>query len=241
MPDQNAVLAGLARDDLFTVVFEQVMTDTARFADLLLPATTFLEQWEIKQSYGSYVVGGIRPAVARRGEARPNVEVFAALGRAMGFTDAPFGWDEETAFREVAEHLTFAGRPVDADAAHRRALGSAPTSPARRRCSSAPSTRRPRTARSTWRRPASAPTPFVYHRLNGDGRFPLALISPGSHRMITSSMGEYNFDRLTVTLHPDDAAARGIASGGAVRVWNERGEVALPGAASPTACAPASR
>jgi anaerobic selenocysteine-containing dehydrogenase len=66
--------------------------------------------------------------------------------------------------------------------------------------------------------------PFGYRPV-GDRRFPLALVSPGSHRMITSTMGEYNFDRLTVTLHPDDAAPRGIDSGAAVRVWNDQGEV----------------
>src|SRR6266516_3206386 len=95
-PDQNAILRGLAREDLFTVVHEQVMTDTARYADILLPAATFLEQHEIKRSYGSYIVGGVQPAIDACGEARPNEWLFARLGRAMGFVDEPFGWDTAT-------------------------------------------------------------------------------------------------------------------------------------------------
>jgi anaerobic selenocysteine-containing dehydrogenase len=229
VPDQNAILAGLARPDLYTVVFEQVMTDTARWADLLLPAATFLEQWELKVSYGSYGIGGIRPAVARCGEARPNVEVFAALGRALGFTDEPFGWDEETAFRRTAEHLTFAGNPVDLGplaagrwvrprfSAEAGGAGETPVQLA---------SVQPRTPDGKVHlTPAClGPEPFRYQPV-GDRRWPLALVSPGSHRMITSTMGEYNFDRLTVTLSPADAAARGVASGDAVRVWNGQGVV----------------
>src|SRR5262249_31362440 len=83
-PEQNSVLRGLAREDLFTVVHEQVLTDTARFADILLPAVTFLEQHEIKRSYGSYIIGGVQPVIEPCGEAKPNEWVFAQLGRAMG-------------------------------------------------------------------------------------------------------------------------------------------------------------
>ena len=227
VPDQGAVRTGLGRKDLFTVVFEQVMTDTARWADVVLPAATFLEQWEIKRSYGSYVVGGIRPAVARCGEARPNVEVFAALGRAMGFTDAPFGWDEWTAFGRVAEHLRLAGEPVDARRLEeglwvRPRFGTEPT-PVQF------ATTFPLTADGKIHlTPAClGEQPFAYQRV-AEARFPLALISPGSHRMITSTLGEFNFDRLTVTLNPDDATARRLTNGGTVRVWNERGEVVCP-------------
>jgi anaerobic selenocysteine-containing dehydrogenase len=229
VPDQNAILAGLARTDLYTVVFEQVMTDTARWADLLLPAATFLEQWELKVSYGSYGIGGIRPAVARCGEARPNVEVFAALGRALGFPDEPFGWDEETAFHRAAEHLTFAGRPVDVGPlAEGRWVrprfsdeaGGAGETPVQL------ASVQPRTpdGRIHLTPACLGAEPFRYRPV-GDRRWPLALVSPGSHRMITSTMGEYNFDRLTVTLSPADAAARGVASGDAVRVWNGQGVV----------------
>ncbi|HEY7818817.1 MAG TPA: molybdopterin-dependent oxidoreductase, partial [Vicinamibacteria bacterium] len=70
VPDQNGILRGLLREDLFTVVFEQVMTDTARYADILLPATTMLEHYDYKRSYGSYVVGATKPVIDPVGEAR---------------------------------------------------------------------------------------------------------------------------------------------------------------------------
>ncbi len=112
-PDQNKVLRGLMRDDLFTVVFDQVMTDTAQYADIVLPATTFLEHWDVKDSYGSYVMGGTRPVVAPQGEARSNLEVFGALGRAMGWTDAPFQWDAETCVEKVAQATSLNDGPAD--------------------------------------------------------------------------------------------------------------------------------
>jgi len=112
-PDQNAVLNGLARQDLFTVVFEQVMTDTCQYADILLPAVTFLEQQEIRRSYGSYVVGGVQPAIPAQGEAKPNEEVFAALGRAMGWTYAPFTWTTDDCMRKVSEALQLNQQPAE--------------------------------------------------------------------------------------------------------------------------------
>lgn len=226
VPGQGAIERGLARDDLFTVVFEQVMTDTARWADVVLPATTFLEQWEIKKSYGSYGVGGIRPAVERCGEARPNVEVFAELGRRLGFEDEPFTWDERTAFERVAAHLTVSGEPVDAD---RLAEGGwvRPDFPGETPVQLG--TVHPGTDDGKIHlAPAClGPEPYRYQPV-GDRRWPLALVTPGNHRMISSTMGEYNFDRLTVTLHPDDAAARGLEGGEAVRVYNDLGEVECP-------------
>ena len=81
MPAQNRVLAGLARDDLFTVVFDQVLTDTARWADVILPATTFLEQYDLALSYGHGAVQLVQPVIEPAGEARPNVEVFRRARR----------------------------------------------------------------------------------------------------------------------------------------------------------------
>ena len=84
MPDQNRVLEGLKREDLFTVVYEQVVTDTARYADVLLPATTFLENYDIAKSYGPISLQLVRPVIEPVGEARPNAEVFSELAERLG-------------------------------------------------------------------------------------------------------------------------------------------------------------
>src|SRR6185437_5430348 len=89
-PDQGQVLRGLARTDLFTVVHEQFFTDTTDYADVVLPATTFLEQKDVQGAYGHYYVGLSEQAIAPLGEARQNVWVFSELARRMGFTEACF-------------------------------------------------------------------------------------------------------------------------------------------------------
>ncbi|MFQ5629756.1 MAG: molybdopterin-dependent oxidoreductase, partial [bacterium] len=114
VPNQNTVLRGLARKDLFTVVFEQVLTDTALYADILLPATTFLEQAEIRKAYGSYIVGGIQPMIEPCGEAKPNEMVFAELGRAMGWQDEVFTWDSNMYLQKAIEALDLNGESANA-------------------------------------------------------------------------------------------------------------------------------
>src|SRR4029078_11545471 len=83
-PDQNRVLKGLQREDLFTVVFEQVFTDTARYADVVLPATTFLEQYDIAKAYGPISLQLVRPVIEPCGEARTNAQVFSAIAERLG-------------------------------------------------------------------------------------------------------------------------------------------------------------
>lgn len=222
-PDQNAIVRGLEREDLFTVVHEQVMTDTARYADILLPAVTFLEQHEIKRSYGSYIVGGVQPVIEACGEARPNEWLFARLGRAMGFSDEPFAWDTATSLRKVAEALSLYGQPCDFAAVGKGGIqkysfpGSGPVQfesvgalTPDGKVHLAP--------------PALGAAPFRYQPVN-DSRFPLALVSASNNKMISSTLGEFNYPELWLALHPVDAAARGIADGDKVRVFNTLGEV----------------
>src|SRR5204862_2752892 len=89
-PDRNAVLRGLARDDLFTVVLEHFQTDTADYADILLPATTQLEHWDVHLSYGHHYVTLNQPSIEPLGEALPNSEIFRRLAARMGLEEAMF-------------------------------------------------------------------------------------------------------------------------------------------------------
>ena len=113
MPDQNRVLEGLQREDLFTVVFDQVFTDTARYADVILPSTTFLENYDIAKGYGSISLQLVRPVIEPVGEARSNPEVFSQLAARLGLGEA-----EE----EIDTLMRISGRLPAAD--RRRAHGT---------------------------------------------------------------------------------------------------------------------
>ena len=135
MPDQAGVLRGLEREDLFTVVFDQVMTDTAAYADLVCPTRRSSKDMRFGAAMARTRFGGIQPVIARRGEARPNEEVFALLGRAMGFRDEPFTWDTRTSLRKIAAAIEMPGRcgsdPEAMEAGRRHSLSL----PGPRRCS----------------------------------------------------------------------------------------------------------
>jgi len=222
-PEQEAVLRGLQREDLFTVVHEQVMTDTARYADIILPATTFLEHHDIRRGYGSYLAGGVQPAIAACGEAKPNEEVFALLGRAMGLRDAPFAWDSLTLKRKVAEALTLAGKP----AAVEPLVGGGAVAydfPGDRPVQFATVMPKTPDGKIHFAPACLAPLPYRFVQV-ADPRYPLAFISPATSKMVSSTFGEFNYPELRVLLHPRDAAARRIREGDVVRVFNHLGEV----------------
>ena len=222
VPDQVNVERGLRRDDLFTVVHEQVLTDTTRYADLVLPATTFLEAWDLRPGYGSYVFGGIRPTIEPVGEARSNLTLFAELGRRLGFDDEPFGWDDETFCRKVIASTRLAGRPLDVDTVLSGGLdrydfpGETPVQF---------ETVRPRTPDGRVQLAPSVLGDEPYRWKAPTDAAPLALITPASSMLITSTLGEVNVDVLRVTLHPDDARERRLSRGDRVRVFNDLGEV----------------
>jgi anaerobic selenocysteine-containing dehydrogenase len=225
-PDQNAVLAGLARDDLFTVVSEQVLTDTAAYADIVLPATTFLEHWDVRVGYGRYAIGLARPVVHPSGEAKSNVDVFGMLGRAMGMADPVFGWTQEEAAHRVLAGLDVPGSPtLDPETPSGRWIpsfeGGGPVQFG---------TVAPRTAdgKIHLAPPILGDRPYEYIE-GGDGQFPLAMISPATSRLVNSTMGQYALPELYAEIHPQDAAARGISDGDRVRVFNDRGEVLCRG------------
>jgi len=102
-PDQNAVVAGLEREDLFTVVLEQFMTDTARYADIVLPVTTQLEHLDLMTAWGHLYLALNRPAMAPIGAARPNTKIFRRLAAAMGFNDPGFDDSDEDLIRQLLD------------------------------------------------------------------------------------------------------------------------------------------
>lgn len=222
VPNQNEVIEGLSRNDLYTVVSEQVMTDTARYADIVLPATTFLEGWDLRAGYGSYVLGGVRPAIEPMGEVRTNQQMFSALAASMGLTDEAFGWSEEELVRRAIEATDLDGRSPTAE----------PLLDGLTESYDFPGpgpiqfeTVHPRTddGRIHLTPPVLGPDPYSY--IAPDERYPLALISPASGKMISSTFGETNCPDLMVDLHPRDAAVREIGSGDPVRVHNDLGSV----------------
>jgi anaerobic selenocysteine-containing dehydrogenase len=225
LPAQEKVRRGLEREDLFTVVFDPVLTDTALYADVVLPATTFLEREELSRGYGALVLQHGRPAIAPVGESRPNHEVFAELCRRTGVA-AP--GDPETA-EEIVAALLGSSREKEALAAALERDGVAfpgglaapvqfvdvfPRTPDRRM----------RLVPEELDR--EAPEGLYAYRLEpARAGHPLALISPATDRMISSSLGELYDEQFPLELPPADARARGIANGDTVRVWNEQGEV----------------
>ena len=141
-PNAELVRAGLARDDLFTVVHEQFLTDTARYADIVLPATTQLEATDAVASWGHLWIGWNEAAIAPRGEAVSNSELHRRLARAMGFTEPELFDDDETALREALaaidlDELRRVGvraSPATPPTADRSATARSPPRPARSSC-----------------------------------------------------------------------------------------------------------
>src|SRR5919204_2322007 len=115
-PNQERVLAGLRRDDLFTVVHEQVLTDSCRYADVVLPATSILEQLDVHKAYGHLYLQLSEPVIAPLGEAKPNTELFRLLAKRMGFDEPCF---DDTDEQLVQQSLTV-GHPSMAAVSYER-------------------------------------------------------------------------------------------------------------------------
>ena len=204
-PNQQAVLRGLAREDLFTVVHDQVLTDTARYADVVLPATTHFETHDLAASYGAYVLQETRPVIAPVGESRSNNELAAALARRLGYDLTRFDVDRAA----ILEPRCGTTAPTTAPRATRPAGGTVQfrdTSP------SHPDGRA---------HLASMPRLGVPRYAALDDPYPLTLITPATARTINSMLGEFQPADPAVHLHPDDAASarprRRRCGGGAQR------------------------
>jgi anaerobic selenocysteine-containing dehydrogenase len=222
-PDQNAVLRGLAREDLFLAVHERFLTDTARYADVVLPATTSLEHADLYRSYGQYAVQRAAPAVPPVGEAKPNWEVFRLLAAAMGLEDPLF---RKTA-DEVIDLLLARAAPAWLAGVDRAALAAG-----RAVTLTVPASPR-------WGTPSgkielrndALPEPLPRHLpAHADaGGPPLRLVTAPALYTLNSSFQERPELRekaggMALQLAPAEAARRGLADGQRVVAWNETGE-----------------
>ncbi len=224
-PDQNAVIRGLMREDLFTVVHERFLTDTARYADIVLPATSSLEHGDLYRSYGSYVVQRCDAVITPLGEAKPNWEVFCLLAKGMGRDDPFFEQPasalleqllaEENDWRDSAMNAAIrAGEPV-----HLRVPGQ---------------------GKKLWQTPSGKieirndrleePLPRLLPTHASQDGYPLRLQSAPSPYALNSSFYEQKRLRIRqgqmhLMMHPRDAEARQLHDQQAVTIFNDLGRV----------------
>lgn len=233
-PNQNSVLKGLRRDDLFTVVIEQFQTDTADHADILLPATTFLEHSDLYFAYGHYHMQLAHPVLDPPGEARSNLEIFRELARRCGFTEPCF----EDSIANMMRATLDSGHPYlngvtlerlekersvrlnlapEGEAFLPFAHGNFPTA----------------SGKFEFGAEALQYTPPIESRL-GDAelksRFPLEYLSSKNDNGMNSTFGnraDVEKESGFLDLNAVDAEARGIRSGDSIRVFNDRGSLVL--------------
>jgi anaerobic selenocysteine-containing dehydrogenase len=226
-PESRKVAAGFAREDLFTVVLEHFLTDTADHADIVLPATTQLEHWDAHRAYGHTYAMLNEPAIAPLGQARSNAAIFRALAARMGFDDDCFADSDETMAREAFD-LT----PAQREALARQGWVKLPIPEAPFADGGFPTT----DGRAQVDAPGLGVPDFVPNHESVQSapvlaeRFPLAMISPPARNFLNSTFVNVQSLRAVegepkLEIHPVDAAARGIADGAEVRVWNDRGEI----------------
>ncbi len=223
MPDQNRVLEGLQREDLFTVVFEQVFTDTARYADVLLPATTFLENYDVAKSYGTLSLQLVRPVIEPVGEARSNVEVFSDLAARLGMGEAEE--ETDTLMRIAARLPKTMGEELLQTGSITVPYGGAPV----QFVDVFPLTADGRVNLFPPSLEEEAPAGlYAYQPDPATELYPLALISPASEKTVSSTLAELRERAAVLQMHPDDGAERGLANGDPVRVFNALGEMHCP-------------
>ena len=230
-PNQNLVLRGMRREDLFTVVLEQFQTDTADHADILLPATTFLEHTDLYLAYGHYYVQLARPVLEAPGEARSNVEVFQALAKRMGFDDACFDATEDDMIRGLlgSGHPFLNGITLERlDREHSVRLNlPEPFLPFAEGGFGTASGKLEFGAENL------DYTPPVESR-RGDAdlkkRYPLEMISSKNDDSMNSTFGHrdaVDHETSVLHIHRNDAESRGIHNGDRVRAFNDRGTLIL--------------
>jgi anaerobic selenocysteine-containing dehydrogenase len=239
-PDLAAVRRGLAREDLFTVVLEHFQTDTADWADIVLPATTQLEHWDVHLAYGHLYATLNRPAIAPLGEAKPNSEIFRLLAARMGFDHPVLRDDDLTLIRQAlaSPHPNMTGIDFERLLEHGWARlnvprpylpyaeGNFPTPSGRCELRSARLEAMGLDPLPTFTPPAESPETAPELA----ARYPLTLISSPRHQFLNTTF--VNIPALRrgaepeCVLHPHDAERRGLAAGARVLVHNDRGAFA---------------
>lgn len=233
-PDQTKVLEGLRREDLFTIVCEQFMTDTAAHADVVLPATTQLEQLDASFSWGHHYVTYNEPAIAPLGEAKPNTEIFRRIARAMGLDDPCFFETDEQMLESV-----FEGDPAGFSLDELRERGWAKVDLGQGATPHAEGNFYTETGKlgllAEWMELEGVDT-LPYYEPPAEvadaelaKRFPLALLTPKTHLFLNSTFPNQKRQHSRqpepyLVINPDDAAARSVEDGALVRAFNERGE-----------------
>jgi len=231
-PQSGQVIEGFAREDLFTVVLEHFQTDTADYADYILPATTQLEHWDIHSTYGHTDILLNRPAIAPMGESKTNTDIFRALAKRMGFADPCFEEDDETLCRMAFAPTQDMDELFKQGFTHLKSPNGQPLPDAPFAEGAFPS--------------PSGKCEFYSQRLADMGQdglpdyianyevpqsnseFPLAMISPPARNFLNSSFVNLQSLRDIETepvleMHPADAQTRGIQDGDVIRVFNQRG------------------
>jgi anaerobic selenocysteine-containing dehydrogenase len=237
-PERNVVLRGLARDDLFTVVLEHFRTDTTDWADIVLPATTQLEHWDVHLAYGHHYVSLNRPSIAPEGESKPNSEIFRQLATRMGLAHECLRDDDLTIIRQAlaSSSSNLDGVTLDDLLEHGWMRLNLPTPylpyaegrfPTPSGKCELYSTRMAQMGLD----PLPTYTPPYESRERDPelvARYPLTLISSPAHTFLNSTFVNITSLRRQarepeVLLHPADAERRGIAAGMRVTVRNDRG------------------
>jgi anaerobic selenocysteine-containing dehydrogenase len=240
-PDSSKVAAGLRRDDLFTIVLEHFQTDTADYADLVLPATTQLEHLDIHKSYGHTYVMLNRPAIEPVGQARPNTEIFRGLARAMHLTHPALYESDEViakqAFKWTDKRLADSAgwEELERTGWIKLTLPEAPLEHGQFPSPSGKCEFYSERLRAQGLDPLPdylPPYESAEHNPQLAQRYPLAMISPPARHFLNSSF--VNVDSLRgmqgepqVEIHPEDAHARAIVHHQQVRVFNDRGSMQL--------------
>ena len=229
-PHQSAVLAGLRREDLFTVVLEQLQTDTADYADFLLPVTTFLEHTDLYLAYGHYHLQLATPALQPAGEARSNVEIFRALAKRLGFDDPCFDDSEEDMIRSL----------LNTDSAYLKGItvekllqeGSVPLNLSKNGDPFLPFAHggfKTKSGKFEFGSAKLGYTPPVESRFGASDllrRYPLELVSAKNDDSMNSTFGhraEVDAQTSILLIHPDDASPRRIVDRMLLEARNDRG------------------